>query len=243
MKIQDDQYFYFYIEVENVGSTSFKLKITVQTVSDWFGLNEYGFEDLTNLFIRYLVIDQSFPDIYLSQLLSISSITYSIAAGGFKEFIYNVNTLSGTVSLPISTDTVFIHSLTFFHLTSLKSIKDNSFELTVTFRVVSANLFGLRLNAKYPVAVDELGKAGISVFIYNKVVFNNLYIKIDYQIVTFTNLASSDRPLIYTSLYTPTTVNSLVFGLNGMDLSGDPELGFNFLLNPLPTGNDYTFTL
>lgn len=80
MKIEAHEFFYFYVEVSNVGITFFKLKITVQVI----GFTDYGFADLTNLFIRYLVVLNTFPDIYISGLLDVSSTTYSITAGGFK---------------------------------------------------------------------------------------------------------------------------------------------------------------
>lgn len=154
-----------------------------------------------------------------------------------------MSSISSTVSLPISTDTVFIHSLTFFHLTSKKGFLDSSFELTVTFRVVNVNQFGLRLNAKYPVGIDSLGKAGVNVFIYNRVNFANYYIDLKYQVVTFTNLGATQKTTIYTAPFIPTTTNNIVFGMNGMDLSGFLNLGFTFTINPTPLVKDYTFTL
>jgi hypothetical protein len=113
----------------------------------------------------------------------------------------------------------------------------------VTFRVVNSNQFGVNLNAKYPVAVDELGNTAINVFIYNKLSFSNLYIDIKYQIVTFQNLGSTDQTAIFNAPFVPTTTNSIVFGMNGLDISGFLELGFDFTLNSVPVGKDYTFIL
>jgi hypothetical protein len=62
-------------------------------------------------------------------------------------------------------------------------------------------------------------------------------------VVTFTNLGTAWKTIIFTSPFIPTTTKSFVFGFNGMDFSGFSNLGFDFSVNPIPSGKDYTFTL
>ncbi len=108
--------------------TSFFLKIKFNTLTDiWGVVTYYGFERPSTLYLRYMVVLNTFPDIYISDVLDVSNFTYSISIGGSRELIFSVNSLSNTVILPLSADTVFIHSLTYFHLTSLKAFLDSSF--------------------------------------------------------------------------------------------------------------------
>ena len=131
--------------------------------------------------------------------------------------MFSVSSLASPAPLLLSADTVFIHSLTWFHLTSTKSVLDDSFELRIAFRVVSSSEFGVQVYAKYPVQVDQVDFASVTVFIYNKLDFSNLYIVMDYKVITFINLAvgSSSISMIYTATYIPATTNSIVYGING----------------------------
>lgn len=78
----------------------------------------YGFVDFSYVTLRYMVLPNTFPNNYISQQLDVSPYTYSISGGGSKEFIYNVGSLATPAPMVLSADTVFIHSLTFFHLTT-----------------------------------------------------------------------------------------------------------------------------
>ncbi len=165
-----------------------------------------------------MVVLNSFPNIYICQLLDISTTTYSITAGSYMEKVFSISSLSSTVILPLSADTVFIHSLTYFHLNSLRYQLDNTFEVTITFRVISSNQFGVKLNSKYAAAVDTIGKTMINVFIFNTADFSNIKIRIDYKILIFSNLAlgtGSTLDKTYNSPYVPTTADRILFGFNG----------------------------
>jgi hypothetical protein len=124
---------------------------------------------------------------------------------------------------------VFIHSLVNFRLTSLKGVLTNSFELRVSFRVVNSTQFAVRLTAKYPVDIDTLNDGSVRVFIYNRTDFQNLYIRLDYKVFSYFNLAAingSSIVKIYTAPFNPLSTNSIVFGFNGMEFHGYPTVGF-----------------
>ena len=125
-----------------------------------------------------------------------------------------------TVPYPValSTDTVFIHSLVSFRLVSMKTILNNSIELTVGFRVVNSTQFALQLKAKYPIGIDTLNDGSVRVFIYNKLDFQAMYIRMDYQILTFSNLSPTVTQInqVYTTLSNSSNPNSILFGINGI---------------------------
>lgn len=159
MKIKDNTDFYCWTEIDTVLSSSFHLTVTFKVAVDIWGVTTdwYGFERPSTVVLRYIVVSNNFPDIYICQSLDISTTTYSITPGSYKETIFSVSSLSSTVTLPLSADTVFIHSLTYFHLYSSRSQLDNTFEATITFRVISSNQFGVQLHSKYAAAVDAFG--------------------------------------------------------------------------------------
>ena len=133
-----------------------------------------------------------------------------------------------------------------FRLISTLATLNNSFELTIAFRVVNSTQFGLQLKAKYPITIDTYDDGSVRVFIYNKLDFQNLYIRLDYQVITFASLlagAGSQIIKTYTTLFNPNSTNNILFGFNGMELNGYAKFGFKFAIDPVSVGTSYTVTL
>ena len=74
-----------------------------------------------------LVLD-SFPDKYMSINRLLNGVSYSIAANSFIELTYSISSFINPPPLTLSTtDTIFIHGLTYIQCASTKTPLDSSF--------------------------------------------------------------------------------------------------------------------
>jgi len=147
--------------------------------------------------------------------------------------LFNVPTLASPAPLVLSpTDTVFY---SFFWLIFRLTFKKTKFfdDFLLSSQLVSEWLiqlsFGVQLKAKYAVAIDTLNDGFITVFIYNKLDFQNLYIRLDYKVITYSNLvlgSGSNIVQTYTASFIPASTDNILFGFNGMEHSGYPTIGF-----------------
>lgn len=66
----------------------------------------------------------------------------------------------------------------------------------------------------------------LSVLIYNKADFDNLFIKVNSQVMVFSSLGSAPLTSMYTAPFLLTKLTDVMFGFQGMDFAGQADLGF-----------------
>ena len=239
--------FYYFMEMQTVTSTSFQMVHYSIVDENFTPFIYYGMSRPCLTSFRYMAVRSTFPDKYISMPLQIATVLWAISAGYIYEIFYNVPTITTTTPLTLSPiDTVFVHSLVNFRLVSSLWTPNNSFEVKIGFRVVNSTRFALQIKPEYPIELDTYDDGSVRVFIYNRLDFQNMYIRMDYQVITFANLlvgTGSNLVRTYTALFNTITTDSILFGWNGMEFDGYANIGFEFSINPVPIGTSYSITL
>ena len=78
-------------------------------------------------------------------------------------------------------------------------------------------------------ALSSTESSHVTFFIYNKRDFDSIYVKMNYQVISFSNLpmgSTSSVDKTYTASFTPISTDQIVFGMNGLELNGYSSFGF-----------------
>ncbi len=135
---------------------------------------------------------------------------------------------------------MFIYSFPYAEIASTRATLNNYFQLNFEFNVISITNFTVELHAKYPLSVKEFE---IKLFIYNKADFTALYVKIDYTIFTYSNIAAgSSLSKIYTSIFAAPS-SQIMFGICGFDFAQYSDIGFDFKIDTATLATTHTIDL
>ena len=100
---------------------------------------------------KYLLIKSTFPSIYFSQEINITSTPRSIASTYTNPYSIRIMTSPDPRPLFLGNNTVFLYAFTDCWLNLTKTIKDSSFGLNFTFTVIDSENFTLRVATKYTI--------------------------------------------------------------------------------------------
>ncbi len=59
--------------------------------------------------------------------------------------------------------------------------------MTITFDVVDESCFAVQINPKYRMTFSSSESSYVTFFIYNKMDFDSVYVKLNYEMMSFTN--------------------------------------------------------
>lgn len=167
--------------------------------------------------------------------------------GGSTPFSFTKNYLLSSLTSPapapltFSTDTVFLHTFTDSWINET-STNTSSVGLTFELTFVSTTNFTIKTTTKYHAKIETLN---LMVFIYNKADFENMYIKLEYAFLTFLGLPTgtgSQLTNYYTASFLP-SINNFMYGISAFEFKNYKNVGFDFSLSSVITGNQYTVVL